>query len=228
MKTCSKCNIKKPFSEFMKDKTKKDWYYSSCKDCYRSRLWQEKMIPAKTINCNNCWKEIKPRTNQISNISWKIYCSRLCEHKAYWETKTHYVWYKKYILQRDLSCFLCWSHEKLCVHHIKTRWSWWKDEYQNLITLCIYCHWNKAHWLEWHKYRLLFQEYTKKFETPKNWDYIMNISSKNQEKIKSYNRDLQKRYYERLKQSDKYKAYKEKQKLYKKDLYRRKKEFEKK
>lgn len=56
----------------------------------------------------------------------------------------------------------------------------------------------------------------------------MNISSKNQEKIKSYNRDLQKRYYERLKQSDKYKAYKEKQKLYKKDLYRRKKEFEKK
>lgn len=35
-KICTKCGIKKPFSEFDKDKTKADGYYSSCKLCRKS------------------------------------------------------------------------------------------------------------------------------------------------------------------------------------------------
>ena len=35
MKTCTKCKIEKEFSEFYKDKTKKDGYNSGCKSCYK-------------------------------------------------------------------------------------------------------------------------------------------------------------------------------------------------
>jgi len=33
MKVCNKCNLEKDFSSFYKDKTKKDGYMNSCKDC---------------------------------------------------------------------------------------------------------------------------------------------------------------------------------------------------
>lgn len=36
MKTCTKCNETKPYSEFSKDRSKKDGYKSNCKDCCKS------------------------------------------------------------------------------------------------------------------------------------------------------------------------------------------------
>lgn len=37
MKLCKKCNHKKPLSDFHKDKSKSDGYYSSCKLCNKQR-----------------------------------------------------------------------------------------------------------------------------------------------------------------------------------------------
>ena len=36
MKTCTKCNETKPYSEFSKDRSKKDGYKSNCKDCCKA------------------------------------------------------------------------------------------------------------------------------------------------------------------------------------------------
>jgi hypothetical protein len=43
MKTCRKCKIDKPFTEFVKDKKKPDGFYSSCKTCNNNRIkkWHE-------------------------------------------------------------------------------------------------------------------------------------------------------------------------------------------
>jgi len=42
MKKCTKCLCILDYSNFRKDKTKKDWYYSSCSDCYRKKFWVRK------------------------------------------------------------------------------------------------------------------------------------------------------------------------------------------
>lgn len=41
MKLCNKCNQQKPLSDFHKDKSKKDGYYSSCKLCNKERRKQQ-------------------------------------------------------------------------------------------------------------------------------------------------------------------------------------------
>jgi len=41
-KVCTKCNKTKSLEEFFRDSSKKDGYYSSCKDCYRERLGMKK------------------------------------------------------------------------------------------------------------------------------------------------------------------------------------------
>lgn len=43
-KICTKCHVKKGVTLFTKDSTKKDGYYSSCKDCYRLRIGSVKRI----------------------------------------------------------------------------------------------------------------------------------------------------------------------------------------
>jgi hypothetical protein len=44
-KICTKCKKEQAISEFTKDSSKKDGYYSSCKDCYRKRLGITKKDP---------------------------------------------------------------------------------------------------------------------------------------------------------------------------------------
>lgn len=48
MKTCNKCKLEKPLSEFPVNKTKKSGYQSSCKECTKAYLaeWRAKNIPS--------------------------------------------------------------------------------------------------------------------------------------------------------------------------------------
>lgn len=58
MKTCTKCNIEKPFTEFSKHKYRKEGLQSACKKCraeYQKKYYQEnKEIVAET---NKKWLE---------------------------------------------------------------------------------------------------------------------------------------------------------------------------
>jgi hypothetical protein len=59
-------------------------------------------------------------------------------------------------------------------------------------------------------------EYTSKFTRPTDWDYVMEMSERNMDRVKKHNNELVKKYYFRIKNSDKYKEYKEKRKQYQK------------
>lgn len=67
-KICAKCNIEKEINNFRKDKTKKDGYYSSCKNC--KLVWRQKNkiqvnLSAKRLRDFN--KEKNPEEYYIKN-----------------------------------------------------------------------------------------------------------------------------------------------------------------
>lgn len=90
MKKCSKCWIKKDYNFFRKDKSKKDWYYPSCTDCYRIRTWSRKIwtfdSPRKTHwlsgkRIYRVYQSIKDRCSREKNEAYKNYWWRwiVCE-----------------------------------------------------------------------------------------------------------------------------------------------------
>lgn len=207
LKECTKCWEQKNIHNFRKDASKRDGLYPSCIDCYRKRTWNiprdEKYLPRIEKVCALCWTKFKPRNTQVStNIKWKFYCSRVCYNKVdHSNSISYYDWYRPYILERDWhKCFVCMSNERLHVHHIKTRWSGWSNDYQNLITLCAMCHTSKAHWPNLLYYKELFLSYTMKFTPPNFRSEIMEKS------IRDHN--LVKQFYAKLAR-DKYYANKE-------------------
>ena len=123
MKKCSMCLIEKNYSEFRKDKTKKDWYYSSCSDCYRLRNWIRKIwtfvSPRKThwyswTRIYKTWKSIKERCYSKNTKSYLNYWWRwiICE----WETFEDFF--------RDM-----WSsyRDDLEIDRIDVNWNYSKD-----------------------------------------------------------------------------------------------------
>ena len=195
-KSCSVCGLYLDVLNFVKDKTKICWYYSSCKDCKRNRIGSEKMVPAKKHNCDRCWVEFKPKVNQLNNKT--IYCSRKCEMEYFLEHRTTpYHWYRKYILERDNNrCVISWDTQSLDIHHIKTVGSGWTNEYSNLITLSRRVHTTLAHWIESSKYKKIFLQHTSKFERPSFWDEIMEKSKWDKERRKISNKKRSKKRYD--------------------------------
>lgn len=140
-------------------------------------------------SCNDCLRERTGAKKHIKIDWWRSY----------------YNWYRKYILERDWNaCVISWSEEDLHIHHIKTRWAWWTNEYSNLITLSWKVHREKAHWMELGKYKKIFLEYTSKFKRPDFWDKIIEDSKKNNAKtrkrINERNNKYMKSRYKRLKE----------------------------
>lgn len=67
-KICSKCNIEKEINNFRKDKTKKDGYYSSCKQCklgWRRKNKVQVNLSAKRLRDFN--KEKNPEEYYLKN-----------------------------------------------------------------------------------------------------------------------------------------------------------------
>lgn len=207
MKTCTKCNKKLSFEYFRKDKSKKDWYYSSCNMCYRNKYWI-KQNPKRILTiCAMCGKWFYPRTQQTYNSkTQKRYCKRECYKKySVLNANTYYWWYKKYIKDRDNNkCFLCGDVNNLDIHHVKTRWSWGTDEYNNLLCLCRGCHTTKAHWVDAKEYKNIFIKYLSRFQRPEFWDIIMENSKRDREKVKKRNNEIAKQYYYKVKNDKKY------------------------
>jgi hypothetical protein len=197
--TCTKCKQLLSLNNFRKDKSKRTWYYSCCNDCDRVSKWIKKRIPAKILKCSHCWIDFKPRVNQLTNKNNIFYCSRKCEMDVNLKNRTTlYNWYREYILQRDnYKCVISWISENLDIHHIKTRWSWWTNDYQNLIALSRKVHMSLAHWKEALKYKNIFLEYTSKFETPIFWNEIMIKSEWDDKRYNTFYKVKRKQFREK-------------------------------
>ena len=226
-KKCSKCWINKNLHEFTKDIQKSSWLRSSCKLCNKKWLSATeksdikiKKIESKWLqSCSKCKKDLSLDNfrKDSTKRTWYFSSCNDCRRDKYWIKKIENYWmnsfysgYRKYILERDWNkCVISWVSENLHVHHIKTRGSWWSNEYNNLITLSVEVHREKAHWKELWKYRDIFLEYTSKFERPEFWDSIMEKSKQNEESIKKsrnkrnrdYARRKRKKYVESFKDS---------------------------
>jgi len=70
MKKCSKCKIEKPYSEFVKDRQKKDGYRFHCKSClkeYYQKNRIEKLDKARARNYGVSRKEFDKRIADQNN-----------------------------------------------------------------------------------------------------------------------------------------------------------------
>jgi 5-methylcytosine-specific restriction endonuclease McrA len=160
-----------------------------------------------------------PRLSQTdSNKSGVFFCKRDHQH-AFNTTNavSPYYGYRVYILVRDQAkCFLCHGSGKLHVHHILRRGLGGTDDYQNLIVLCQGCHLGKAHGIEAQKYKAIFFEYTAQFAVPEFWPQVMERSAHDRRKIAALKRKTSKSRYQKIKESDRFKKYQEKQRAWRK------------
>jgi len=223
MKVCSKCKINQEINNFTKDKYKSDWLRSSCKLCNKKWLTRKEIwdMELNNINinhkkhCAKCKKNLDLINFRKDGNKRTWYCSSCndCLRDRIWAIKfipvewwrCYYSGYRKYILERDwYKCVISWAKEDLHIHHIKTRWAWWTNEYNNLITLSWKIHREKAHWKELWKYREIFLKYTSKFKRPEFWDNIMEKSKINNDntrkRINKRNNEYMKRRYKKLKE----------------------------
>jgi hypothetical protein len=93
LKVCSKCKKDKSFSEFHKDKNRKDGHYCICKQCI---LDYKKKYPWKTV-----FRSIKTRCNSPKYINYKDYGGRGIECRIT-ENELKELWFrdKAWLLNR--------------------------------------------------------------------------------------------------------------------------------
>jgi len=86
-KICTKCNIEKDICEFRKDKTKKDGFYPSCKECkllYRRKNKLQVNLSAKRLRDIN--KENDPE---------KFYSSNYERYKRHYDKNKKEIYFRK-------------------------------------------------------------------------------------------------------------------------------------
>ena len=83
LKKCTKCGELLNVACFVKDPTKKDGLYSSCKECYRTKHRHKKRVydPIEPRTCH-CGKSFTPRREQIQRGKG-LYCSQKCKGVAH-------------------------------------------------------------------------------------------------------------------------------------------------
>lgn len=229
MKQCYQCKKEKDVKQFHLDNTKTDGHYSICRGCRRKRTGiTARQKRNKSKRCSYCQKEFYPRLWQIkTNKIGKFYCCK--EHL--WAYKrlhasTFSQSYRPYILKRDNHrCVLCGASNIVHIHHIVSRGAGGKNEYNNLITVCMLDHATKAHGIEAKAYKEQFKTYTKKFKRPVFWDKIMNKSKESEIKVKKQQRLRAKEMYNRNKLNG---NYQKKQKQWKKAQAKRNELYDKK
>ena len=108
VKTCSKCNLTKPPSEFYKDNGKKDGIKKMCKECYNS---QQKIYKssdkAKLVMANNTQRNRKKHLLVGVSLTSTKQCSRCMTTKP--SSEFHRCMVKKDGLQSR--CKMCYKHK---------------------------------------------------------------------------------------------------------------------
>lgn len=99
---------------------------------------------AKPINkkCSECHVRIPKMNCRIQPDCYVASkCSRIRNYYRYLKIKrAKQRSYHRYLKYRGDKCCLCWSRDRLEVHHIKPQAEGGCDSKNNLITLCNACH----------------------------------------------------------------------------------------
>lgn len=119
VKTCSKCNIEKPASEYWKAKNQPDGLYSSCKEC-ANKTWRDYYHSER----GNITQKIKSK---------RYYSENRVKTRARHDANTFIFKFKK----RGGTCLICFSINPftLTEHHY-----FGKKISDNVIALCENCH----------------------------------------------------------------------------------------
>lgn len=215
-KRCYTCKKRRTLTDFGKDAQKRDGYRPYCKDCERAMRGREKMPPPIFTNCAHCSVRFRVQAARLArNRRGKLFCCKAhqIEHGAKDSGKWNTA-YRPYILDRDgHRCVLCGSQDRLHIHHIQTRGSGGSDEYHNLVTLCGGpggCHTRKAHGIDGARYRVILSEYTARFTRPADWDEVLDRSGRDREVVRQKRREAGRKWYQAVKNSERYKLYREK------------------
>jgi hypothetical protein len=108
MKTCKKCNIKKPFTEYCKRKEEKDGLHRYCKTCMRQRLKNE---------YNNDKEKHLKRTRQYQNENRDYFRQKSNSH--YHNNKDYYREWNQNKMDTDPLFRLRHAINALINHHLK-------------------------------------------------------------------------------------------------------------
>lgn len=141
-KTCTKCKQEKPLTEYQRDKSKKDGYYSSCKACCsldgkarakkiqawrRTRYAEDEEYRERVLERNKKYvEENKERLNQYWAEYWRTRTDKKRMIRLKWLLKTRYGLtveeYYELLEHQEGRCAICgdpaeWGAFRLGVDH---------------------------------------------------------------------------------------------------------------
>ncbi len=171
MKKCSKCYLMLELNNFRKDKSKKDWYYSSCNSCYRKKYWIiKKTISSTWMECKTrfyrCWNSAKQRCNNKNDYAYKNYWYRWI--KCNWETYSSFKsdMYESYLIHSNQYWENNTTIERIDVNgnycKENCKWATYKEQWRNKRTTKRYLYnWEyKTIWelseISWIMYKTLY------------------------------------------------------------------------
>lgn len=138
-KVCTKCKIRKPVSDFNKDKSKKDGYYSSCKECSKKSDKEYKQNNKHKIDAYQ--KEYRQKNKeyfrQKSKEYYQLNKEKLKEDKArYRENNKEKIKAQQIEYRKN-------NPEKIRNHDLKSNHSITLEEYNKMLDeqkgVCAIC-----------------------------------------------------------------------------------------
>jgi hypothetical protein len=125
-RTCSKCGVPKPLSEFYRNKTSLEGYHTACKECAnkKSREWTDnnrerrnesiRKNPNTKIK-NKIWREANKEYSSKSGKEWRAMNPEHVRHKHIEKRFRNYgvtpEWYDEQLLLQGGGCGICGSKD---------------------------------------------------------------------------------------------------------------------
>lgn len=138
---CTICWERKIQGEFPKDKNKKFWTRSDCKECHRIKnrehhqKWYEKNKERSNESCREYHIKNRQKRLMESEMNIKRHTKELWFSWTLFHSRARY-YTKKHNL-KPKNCKICWRHERIEIHHpsYKSMKDWSK-----VVFCCHYCH----------------------------------------------------------------------------------------
>lgn len=136
MKTCIKCGVSKPRTEFYKQPVNKDGLLGKCKDCAKAyAAMQRDLKHTEILEWQKRWRKTAAGKEQAARAQRKRRAKEPVKVKA-WQTVTSAVRSGKLVRQ---PCEWCNSTDRVQAHHFDY------TKPLDVTWLCFSCHRGKVH-----------------------------------------------------------------------------------